>query len=199
MVMVATIALHGAVIAALMAMRIIPDVLNPPPPLVTTIEQAPELQPPPPEDLKVPVTSMRFDVPVIPEVVIPEMPASESALVQPEASTDTVVGVPEGTGTNVVAEVPATPLQFRATRPADDYYPAASLRLQEEGIATVRVCVGPNGRMDGAPVIEQSAGSARLDAAALTWAREALRFTPATRNGQAVAACKGFRVNFRLR
>jgi hypothetical protein len=48
------------------------------------------------------------------------------------------------------------------------------------------------------PTIENSSGSARLDGAAVTWAREALRFTPATRSGSPVSACKGFRVNFTL-
>jgi protein TonB len=83
-------------------------------------------------------------------------------------------------------------------RSADDYYPAASLRLQESGTAIVQVCVAPSGRLEGAPAIQQSSGSPRLDAAALKWAREALRFTPATRGGVPISACKGFRVNFKL-
>jgi TonB family protein len=98
-----------------------------------------------------------------------------------------------------VPDIPPTPLQFRAVRPADDYYPSASQSMQEEGLAIVRVCVTPAGKLDGKPVIESTSGSARLDAAALTWAREALRFTPATERGVPVAACKGFRVNFKLR
>jgi outer membrane biosynthesis protein TonB len=50
-----------------------------------------------------------------------------------------------------------------------------------------------------APMLETSSGYARLDSAALKWARGALRFTPAQRNGQAIPACKGFRVTFRLK
>jgi hypothetical protein len=37
-----------------------------------------------------------------------------------------------------------------------------------------------------------------LDAAAVKWASEALRFQPATRGGTAVASCKEFRVSFTL-
>ena len=96
--------------------------------------------------------------------------------------------------------VPApTELRFEAIRPTDDYYPSTSLRLQEEGIAVVRVCVGPDGKLAGTPTIESGSGSRRLDNAAVTWAREALRFTPATREGRPVSACKGFRVRFSLR
>jgi protein TonB len=200
MVMVVTIALHGAVIAALMAIRIMPDVFKPPASIVASFELPPEEQLPPPRAFDVPVHSTPIVVPVIPLIDLPpDIPVSEATLVvQPTPAGADGPGIPEGTGTNVVPDIPSTPLQFQAVRPADDYYPAASLRLQEEGLAVVRVCVGPTGRLDGKPSIERSSGSPRLDAAALSWAREALRFTPATRNGEAIAACKGFRVNFRL-
>ena len=56
----------------------------------------------------------------------------------------------------------------------------------------------PLGTLEGPPAIERSSGSRHLDGAALKWASEALAFTPATRNGAAVSACKGFRVSFRL-
>ncbi|MDR2214661.1 MAG: hypothetical protein LBE59_02335 [Nevskiaceae bacterium] len=38
-----------------------------------------------------------------------------------------------------------------------------------------------------------------MDAAAVSWAQQAARFTPARRNGEPVAACKDIRVNFQLR
>ncbi len=107
-------------------------------------------------------------------------------------------GPAEVAGTGAVPQIPSTALQYRAVRSADDYYPSQSLSLQEEGAAIVRVCVSPAGRLDGKPVIETTSGSPRLDAAALMWAREALRFTPATQGGIPVAACKGFRVVFNL-
>lgn len=200
MVMVVTIALHAAVIAALMAIRIMPEVLHPPGSIVASFDPPPDQQPPPPQALDVPVSRMPVVVPVMPQFDLPpDIPASESALVPPsEPAGANPADVFQGNGSNVVADIASTPLQFQAVRPADDYYPPASLRLQEEGQAVVRVCVAPTGRMEGAPSIEQGSGSPRLDAAALKWAREALRFTPATRDGAPVAACKGFRVNFRL-
>jgi TonB family protein len=84
-------------------------------------------------------------------------------------------------------------------RSPDDYYPATSIQLQEEGVTVVNVCVGPAGRLEGAPTVRSSSGSRRLDAAALKWAGEALVFTPATRNGAAVSACREYRVRFTLR
>jgi TonB family protein len=84
-------------------------------------------------------------------------------------------------------------------RSPDDYYPSASITMQEEGAAIVRVCVGPTGRIEGTPSVQRSSGSRRLDAAAVKWAGEGMVFRPATRNGAAVSDCKDFRVVFNLR
>jgi len=94
---------------------------------------------------------------------------------------------------------PSVPLSYVVTRQIDEYYPPQAIRLSEEGASTLQVCVGANGSLSGAPILESSSGYARLDAAAVKWAREALRFTPAQRDGQVVPACKGFRVTFKLR
>ena len=80
----------------------------------------------------------------------------------------------------------------------DEFYPATSVTLQEQGVSIVRVCVGANGRIEGQPTTQVSSGYKRLDQAAIRWTREALRFTPATENGVGVTACKGFRVVFNL-
>jgi protein TonB len=95
--------------------------------------------------------------------------------------------------------IPPTELLWRANRPTDDYYPASSVSMGEEGVAVVRVCVGPTGRIEGRPTIRTTSRSRRLDEAAIRWASEALEFTPATRNGAAVPDCKDFRVLFNLR
>jgi periplasmic protein TonB len=102
---------------------------------------------------------------------------------------------------NFESRVPlaSTPLTFTARRSSDDYYPAISIRLGEEGATTLRVCVGADGALQGAPQVSGSSGHARLDAAAVNWARDALVFRPATEGGGAVGACKGFRVSFMLR
>jgi periplasmic protein TonB len=200
LVLLVTIGLHALFIAVLMTMKMgVPDILKP---LVTRAEfLAPEVEvekPPPTLQVEKPATPViSLDIPV-PRIDIPIEDIPPTALVLPAAdigaATDVVTGPPSGS----TVEIASTALQFTVVRPTDDYYPSQSLSLQEQGMAVVRVCVTPAGRLDGRPVIEATSGSSRLDAAAILWAREALRFKPATRDGVAVAACKGFRVNFRL-
>jgi len=103
-----------------------------------------------------------------------------------------------GGGTEA-APIPPTSLNFVAQRPSDEFYPPISLRMGEQGITVIRICVTAAGSLQGVPAVTSSSGHKRLDAAAVTWASEALRFEPATQNGAAVTACKGVRVNFRLR
>ncbi len=81
---------------------------------------------------------------------------------------------------------------------SEDYYPAASKRLGEEGAITVKVCVGPNGRLTEDPVVTQSSGSARLDEGALRLAK-AGRYVAGTVDGQPTTDCFPFRVKFELR
>ncbi len=113
--------------------------------------------------------------------------------------------IPAGPGTEVGSTdgspgaVSVVALSYVVTRRIEDYYPPQAIRLSEEGASTLQVCVAANGMLAGAPTLQSSSGYSLLDAAALKWAREALRFTPAQRDGQAVPACKGFRVTFRLR
>jgi protein TonB len=194
------VALHVLVISALMTMQMTfgdkpaEPVLKP----LTNVELPPPL---PPEErplLPVDAPVIAWQPPVIPLPIIqhPEIQWTAPDIMPPvepgtRVADEAAPGDPVG--------IASTELSYRATRSPDDYYPATSLRLQEQGTAVVRVCVGASGRRDGVPTIESSSGSRRLDAAAVLWAREALAFTPATRNGTAVAACKGFRVNFQLR
>ena len=97
------------------------------------------------------------------------------------------------------ASVPATALRYTALRPTDDFYPPSAIRLGEEGVTVLRVCVSAAGILQGEPLVTSGSGHPRLDGAAVAWASQALRFTPATRDGAPVEACKGFRVSFRLR
>ncbi|MDQ2640724.1 MAG: TonB family protein [Pseudomonadota bacterium] len=200
MVLLLVIGLHALAIASLMAMRIPLDVKAPPglqwiDPVVPEklIDPPPQVVPP---EL-VPSDAIVVSIPVLPgpvigKEVLPSVPV-ETGINLP-ATVEPIVGTP---GAN--AEVPATGLQSRAVRSPDDYYPATSIQLQEEGLTVVNVCVGPAGRLEGAPTVRSSSGSRRLDAAALKWAGEALVFTPATRNGAAVSACREYRVRFTLR
>jgi protein TonB len=199
-IMVGIIALHALVISVLMTMRISPDVQPPEVVLIGRIDPPTRELPPPPPPMPKPVLNTEFTTPKFPVIdpVIPDL-VPETVLVLPSDPGPVEMVAPQvGTGTSTVPAIPSTALQFRAIRSADDYYPYASRTLQEEGIAIVQVCVAPSGKLEGSPAIRTSSGSARLDAAALKWASEALRFTPATQGGVPVSACKGFRVHFKL-
>jgi len=154
-----------------------PDVAAPPPP-------PPTLQRPQAVDLPEPIFDFGADA-------APGEGAITTVRVeQPHATPGEVARVPV---------IPPTPLSYRSRRSTDEYYPPASIRMAEQGVAVVRVCVGAGGELQGVPQVEQTSGHPRLDAAAVSWAREALTFTPARENGVPVAACKGFRVRFALR
>lgn len=198
MVLVLVIALHALVIGALMTMRIVTDGL----PMVTVFKPVTPVEPaatlPPPPSLSV---EPRIVAPPLhlPRVAPPNIDLPHAITTPAEVPTVPVAETRQGpVGETSVEPVAATPLQFRATRSPDDYYPATSLRLQEQGEVIVQVCVSPAGSLEGSPAVQRSSGSRRLDAAAVKWASEALAFTPATQNGAAISACKGFRVNFRL-
>lgn len=75
-------------------------------------------------------------------------------------------------------------------------YPAASVRLGEEGRVILNVYVGEDGKVREVRVMTSS-GFPRLDQAAIDWAR-ANRWRPATKNGQAVAGWVRVPVVFRL-
>jgi TonB family protein len=205
MTMMVVIGLHALVISALIAMKFVPPMIDMgPPPIVVTM-QPPDPVPPPPQPNPVPLEAHKFPV-VIPVLPPLDIQLSEDSLVVEVSSPQEVdtgpVLVDSGPGTSTVITAPParvfTELKHRAVMSPDDFYPATSVSLQEQGIAIVNVCVRADGRMDGQPTIAGSSGYKRLDQAAIKWAREALRFTPATENGLGVRACKGFRVVFNL-
>lgn len=198
MVMLLIIALHALAISALMAIKVVPDASITKLPLIGRF--LPEERVPPPPDLGelVPSKTAAPRVQIAPPRPEFPMEAAREDIVRPLPGDSGPVEEVASPGGQVTL-IPSTGLQFRAVRLADEYYPAQSLRLQEEGTAEVRVCVAPSGRIEGRPTIQASSGSRRLDAAALDWAREALVFTAATEGGVPVAACRGFRVNFTLR
>jgi TonB family protein len=82
----------------------------------------------------------------------------------------------------------------------DDYYPSAAKRLEEQGIATVGVCVDANGRLTSDPTTVQSSGSSRLDQGALQLAKAGSgHYRATTEDGRRVSSCYSFRVRFELR
>jgi TonB family protein len=82
----------------------------------------------------------------------------------------------------------------------DDFYPAAARRLEEQGIATLRVCVNDKGRLTADPVTVQGTGSVRLDEGALKLARAGSgHYRATTEDGQPVNSCYPLRIRFQLK
>jgi len=81
---------------------------------------------------------------------------------------------------------------------SEDYYPAAAKRLSEEGSITVKVCIGPTGKLAEEPTVVQSSGNARLDEGALKLAK-AGRYVAGSVDGQPSTDCFPFRVKFELK
>jgi protein TonB len=133
-------------------------------------------------------------IPVMPEFSF-DTPTGDAIAIDPGSPAS-----PGGDEAQVTqTPVPSTDLAYTARRPPDEFYPPASIRLGEEGVTVLRVCVSASGALDGGPVVTQGSGHPRLDTAARSWASQALAFRPATRDGAPVAACKAFRVRFNLR
>jgi TonB family protein len=81
----------------------------------------------------------------------------------------------------------------------DPYYPVVSRRLEESGIATLRVCVDGSGRLASDPAITQSSGSSRLDEGALKLAKAGSgHYRSTTENGTPVSYCYPLRIRFEL-
>ena len=198
LILAVTIALHAAAISGLLAWRIAEVVINKPGGILVDVSPDKPLDVPPPEN-KGPVIEKFYGR--LPDLR-PDFPIEEERQVVVAQVVDEKgqQGTGGGSATpEVIAPPPAdTALRYRATRPSDDYYPPQAIRLGQEGVTIVRVCVDAMGAQSAAPQVISSSRSRLLDGAAVNWAREALQFTPATHAGAAVAACKDFRVNFTL-
>jgi len=149
------------------------DELDKPPPPPPPEFERPQVEVPPPEvNIQIPVESTRAitDVTNRPVVRKPAPP------------------------------VPRNIVKPRATRMpnSEDYYPAASIRLEEEGSSVVRVCIGPNGKLAETPTVTTSSRSARLDEAAIRLAK-AGRYVAGSVDGQPTTDCLSFRVKFELK
>jgi TonB family protein len=82
----------------------------------------------------------------------------------------------------------------------DDFYPDLARRREEQGIATVRVCVDVNGQLTSDPTTLQSTGSSRLDEGALKLARAGSgHYRATTEDGRPVNSCYPFRIRFHLK
>jgi protein TonB len=156
--------------------------------IIEEIKKQDEPPPPPPPQMErppveVPPPDIAIDIPV-------------------EQSTTTAIS--DVTDKPVVRAPPPptaapTPAKLAKNFPnSEDYYPPSSKRNEEQGTPTVRVCVGPNGRLLSEPTIVAPSQFPKLDEAAIKLAK-AGRYVAGTQNGQPmVESCVSFRVKFQL-
>jgi protein TonB len=130
--------------------------------------------------------------------------------VQINVPVETSTAIQDVTDRHIVAAPPPPPPPKPVNRVSggpgkgfpstEDYYPAASKRLGEEGAVVVHVCVGSNGKLTEEPTVQQSSGSARLDEGGVKLAKAGSgHYRAATEDGQAVNSCFPFRIKFELR
>jgi periplasmic protein TonB len=167
------------------------EVLAPPIQTVIETETHKEAPPPPPP----PPTFERPPVEIPPTDTIVEIPTP----VQTTAITNT-------TTAHVAAAAPAPKVGVHHNANLDpkhlldteQFYPSASRRLGEEGVAQVHVCINASGKLAGAPAVEKSAGSSRLDDGAISYAKAA-RYVPGTDDGKPLDnSCFSYNVRFKL-
>jgi protein TonB len=192
-VLVAIIALHVFLLYALatgLARRAI-EVLAPP--IQTTIveetkkEEAPPPPPPP-----------QFERP---PVELPPPDVTINVPVETETTAIRVTNTPVVKAPPVVAARPGSPVKFGKGFPnSDEFYPDASRRLEEQGVVTVHVCVGPDGKVTEEPTVAKTSGSARLDGGGVKLAKAGSgRYIAATDDGKPITQCINFNVKFQLR
>ena len=190
-VLVAIIGLHVFIFWALatgLARRAM-EVLAPPiqTDIVEEVKTEKEPPPPPPPDFeKPPVEVPPPDVTINMPVEAPATTAITAVAAQPHPPAPAVHAAP-GTAPKLGPHFPNT----------EDFYPAASKRLSEEGSPTVKVCVGPDGKLSAVPVIAQSSGSPRLDEGGVNLAK-AGRYIAGTEEGKPVNKCFDFRIKFQM-
>ena len=162
------------------------------PPIQTTIVeevQQHDLPPPPPPPeferppVEVPPPDINIDIPAEP---------TQSTAIQ-DVTDRPVAKAPPPHVANTTNPGPGKNFPNTA-----DYYPAASMRLGEEGSAVVHACVAPTGRLSEEPTIVKTSGSARLDEGALKLAK-AGHYNPGTADGKPVTACISFSIKFQLK
>jgi protein TonB len=201
----AVAAVHGLIGYALisgLAYQFIKDVTP-----VFTVKSIPIDTPPPPVDQAVPpkqkVTSEQV-------VIVPPTPSEirtidrEPVIVFDTSNVERVIDP-------VIAPPPPLPPQPKVSRSAGvqvqgnraawittDDYPSAALRAEEEGVVTITVRVGADGRV-GACTVTGSSGHGALDAATCRLYQRRARFTPARDDaGNAIETSYTDRVRWEL-
>jgi TonB family protein len=139
----------------------------------------------------------------VPKPILDSLPKIN---ISPDVISGDTENPPKSISPPLLPETPTRVVQRLAGGPGAgfpetaDFYPSPSIRLGEEGISTVSVCVDSRGRLTSEPTIMNRSGSARLDEAALKLARAGSgHYRASTEDGQPVSSCYAFGVRFQLR
>ncbi|HEY2677636.1 MAG TPA: energy transducer TonB [Steroidobacteraceae bacterium] len=161
------------------------------------IPPAPRINPPP---LPLPNIPTRIDLPTSHDMSPLEPVQRDVMTGTPNEATPSepaVAGLPQPQPIPVRRVEGGPGVGFPSTR---DFYPDASIRREEQGIATVRACVDAKGRLISEPTMIQSAGFRRLDEAAVRLATAGSgRYRASTEDGKPVDSCYSLRIRFQLR
>ena len=167
----------------------------PPPPIVVIRAENPNPTLPPPPPLSPKFAHPKIDT-IEPDIPI-EVPAETQGLQTVPGDPSRQPNTATTTPPKVDREIGGPGKGFPNTA---DYYPDASRRLGEKGVASVQVCVDASGRLTSDPAITHSSGIARLDAGALTLAKAGSgHYRPTIEDGRAVDSCFPFRIRFEFR
>jgi periplasmic protein TonB len=146
----------------------------PPPPPPPEFERPPVEVPPPDINIDVPVEAAASTA--ITDVTDKHLPPAPPAHVSNKTNPTTGKNFPNSA----------------------DYYPAASMRLGEEGSAIVHACVAPTGKLSEDPTIAKTSGSARLDEGAIKLAK-AGHYVAGTDDGKPTSGCFNMSIKFQLK
>lgn len=164
---------------------------------VEIVQEAPKDEPPPPPPPpKMELPPVEVPPPVIDITVPVDAPPSNAISNVTDRPQPPAPPPPPPPPRQVVRT--ALKLNPKSSQPnVDDYYPETSRRLEEEGVAKIKICVDTKGKVKTAEV-EEGSGFARLDEAGIKVAK-LLKFTPPTVDGQAVDdACGTVPIRFKL-
>ncbi len=196
----AAIAVHVMVAGVVLLMP--PEIYTPYIPTILTGTNVPIKPVPPENEEKIePKVEMKQK---IPDPFVPKAATEIKGGVGPTMGSETRTETGTGTGETIIINPPVLPdtvlvepgMDPRYATGFQPDYPAAMIRMAEEGKVVVRVTIGTDGR-----VMDIERLSATNEAFWLATQRHALRkwrFRPATRDGVAVAGTKTLTVHFRL-
>lgn len=151
---------------------------KPPPPPPPQMERPPVQVPPPDISIDIPMEMNTTAISNVTDRPVPP-PAPVAAPVERRA-------------VRVAAK-----LDLRRSPSTDEFYPASARRAEIQGVTTVRMCVGADGKMSQEPTVANGSGNSSLDEAALKWSRRA-RWSPGTEDGNPIESCSSFNVRFKL-